>query len=415
MSNLHVQATPLKVPDADKSKPQTSQNDNKRQQMIWALGFGGFLVNADSRAITPMLPAISHTFHTDASTAALLITAYSIPYGVFQLAFGPIADRFGKVRTILMSLCLFAVGTIACGFVHDFTWLLIMRFITGMFAAGIIPTTLALIGDQFTITERPRTIAFFMSFSTTGQALGIVLGGLVAQFASFSFLFFIIGLVAFPALLAMFLQRKHGAAPAGETIALRLRYIALLKNRRAWLIYGLVFTEGFMFFGGFTFLSVYGVSVLHLSYLAIGLLTAIYSLGAFLGSRTITVVLYRIGAPRMPVLGSLLMAAGFGVVWSWETVIGLTLGFLVLGFGFSYCHSTLQTYATDLLPEGRATAVSVFAFSLFLGSGLGPVAGGSVYDLFGVGAMLGAATGGMLLFCLMCSPFLRKQAVLGNK
>jgi predicted MFS family arabinose efflux permease len=88
---------------------------------------------------------------------------------------------------------------------------------------------------------------------------------------------------------------------------------------------------------------------------------------------------------------------------------------VLLGFGFSYCHSILQTYATDLLPQGRATAVSVFAFSLFLGSGLGPVAGGSVYDLFGVGAMLGAATGGMLLFCLMCSSFLRKQAVLGNK
>jgi hypothetical protein len=56
----------------------------------------------------------------------------------------------------------------------------------------------------------------------------------------------------------------------------------------------------------------------------------------------------------------------------------------------------------------------VFAFSLFLGSGMGPVAGGNIYDLYGFGAMLGAATGGMLLFCLMCSPLLREQADLGN-
>ncbi|MCF8564211.1 MFS transporter [Alicyclobacillus tolerans] len=365
---------------------------------MWSLGLGGFLVNADNRAIAPMLPAMAAALHTSAAAAALLVTAYSIPYGLFQLLYGPLADRIGKVRTILIALSLFSVGTIACGTVDTFTWLLVLRVITGMFAAGIIPTTLARIGDRFTIAERPRAIAFFMSLSTSGQALGIVIGGLVAQFASYRVLFLLIGAAAIPTLIGLARRRDVLDGPTTAVLPLRQRLSALVKMRRAWLIYGLVFSEGFVFFGGFTFLGVYGVDALHLSYLLVGLLTATYSLGAFAGSRTITKVLPRIGFVRMPAFGSALMAVGYGITWAVPNAVFLCAGFIVLGFGFSYCHSTLQTVATDLLPQGRATAVSVFAFSLFLGSGVGPVAVGEVFDHYGPQAMLGLVTFLMVIF-----------------
>lgn len=388
---------------------EVQQQSRQSKQTMWALGFGGFLVNADSRALAPMLPAIAAAFHTSASAAALLVTAYSIPYGLFQLVYGPLADRIGKLKTIFAALCLFALGTIACGLVQTYSWLIILRIVTGIFAAGIIPTALAQIGDLFHLKERPRAIAFFMSMVTSGQALGIVIGGIVAQFASYRILFFLLGCMAFPAIWALMRQRNEKGKEIPEAMPLRLRYQSLLRNKRAWVVYGLIFCEGFVFFAGFTFLGVYGVVTLHQSYLIIGLLTATYSLGALFGSRTITRVLNRFGASRMPVLGAFLMALGFAVVWNWEHVITLTLGFIILGFGLSYCHSTLQTYATDLLPQGRGTAMSVFAFSLFLGSGLGPLAGGAIYDRFGLSFMLGAVTSGMFVFSLLCYVFIREE------
>lgn len=384
----------------------TSLSPSRNKHMLWELGFGGFLVNADNRAIAPMLPAIALALHVSASSAALLVTAYSIPYGLFQLVYGPLADRFGKIRTILLSLGLFSIGTIACGFVDTFSWLLVLRVITGLFAAGIIPTTLAQIGDQFAISDRPRAIAFFMSLSTSGQALGIVIGGLVAQYFSYRILFILIGVAVVPTLVALFRQRHSEKRQAQINIPLLARYSSLLRNRHAWLIYGLVLVEGFVFFAGFTFLGVYGVTELHLSYLEIGLLTATYSLGAFVGSRTIAWALDKMGTSRMPVVGAALMTLGFAVIWGWASVIALTIGFIVMGYGFSYCHSTLQTYATDLLPNGRATAVSVFAFSLFLGSGLGPVVGGKILDDYGVSAMLGSVTAGTAIFALLCAVLL---------
>ncbi|MCL6593136.1 MAG: MFS transporter, partial [Alicyclobacillus sp.] len=108
------------------------EDAGKRMAMPWALGLGGFLVNADSRAIAPMLPAMAAALHVPASLAGLLVTGYTLPYGVCQLAYGPLADRIGKVRTITLALALFALGTIACSAVHTYTSLLVLRVVTGV-------------------------------------------------------------------------------------------------------------------------------------------------------------------------------------------------------------------------------------------------------------------------------------------
>ncbi|MEI5948077.1 MFS transporter [Bacillus albus] len=387
-------------------KDTTSNNKKLR-----ALSLGGFLVNADNRAITPMLPAMAVALNTNTANAALLITAYSIPYGVCQLFYGPLAEKFGKINTILFSLSLFAIGIIMCGIVHVYSWLLVLRILTGVFAAGIIPTTLAQIGDWFERSERPRAIAFFMSVSTTGQALGIVIGGLVAQFFSYRILFTLLGLACIPSIIAIYRERECVVENPIKTESAKFyqRYIELFRKKKSWQIYGLVFCEGLVFYGVFTFLGVYGVSTLQLSYLTIGLLTATYSVGAFVGSKTISMVLSHIGTEKSPVLGSALMILGFGVIWGWQSVISLTAGFIILGLGFSYCHSTLQTFATDLLPKSRATAVSVFAFALFLGSGLGPIGLGKIFDAYGSNVLLGTVTIGSAIFCCLCMTLLKKS------
>lgn len=379
--------------------------------LLWALGIAGFLVNADNRSIAPVLPAIADYFHVRESTAGLLVTAYSIPYGLFQLFYGPLADRIGNIRTITLAVSLFTIGTIACGMVSSFEWLFILRVVTGMFAAGIIPIALAQIGDSFELAERPKAIAFFMSLSTSGQALGIVIGGMVAQLVSWKVLFILIGIAAVPTIFLLLKQRAlHNADTEAAPIPLRDRYRLIFANRQAWIVYGMVFLEGATFFGGFTFLGVYGNSYLGLNYFWVGILTAGYSAAAFCGSFFITSLIRKIGQSRMPLFGAGCMTLGYAVVWLSPTAAALLAGLLVLGFGYSFCHSTLQTYATELLPQARATAMSLFAFSLFLGSGGGPVWIGAVYDRFGATGMLAATVIELFIFTLLCGvAFIRKR------
>ena len=371
--------------------------------LLWALGIAGFLVNADNRSIAPLLPAIADDLMIRESTAGLLVSAYSTPYGLFQLAYGPIADRFGKLRTISIALVFFSLGTITCSFISDFNVLLVLRIMNGIFAAGIIPIALAHIGDSVPFEHRTSAIAFFMSFCMSGQALGIVLGSLLAQFFNWKNLFLLVGLTG--ACVAIIFLRRQATAenlPQPPQAPLLDRYRKIFTGPRAYIIYGSVCLEGALLFGGFTYLSVYANRILGLDYFMVGLLTAGFSIAAFSGTWFVPRVIRKFGQHRMPLLGSAVLTAAFALIWRFTDWRALCAGLFLLGFGYILLHTSLQAYATELLPESRGICVSLFAFFLFLGTGIGPIFFGLLYDLGGAGGMLEAATFSFFLYALFC-------------
>lgn len=384
-------------------------NTNNGLALLWALGIAGFLVNADNRAIAPILPAIAQDFAIRESTAGLLISAYSLPYGLFQLFYGPIADRIGKLRVILIALFLFSLGTVICGLTNSFSWLMVLRVITGIFAAGIIPIALAQIGDHFPLAKRQSAISFFMSFCMAGQALGIVIGSLLAQFYTWKTLFILIGLAGIPAIFLLF-KRQPKIAPVitTEKVPLLTHYKTIFSSQRSRRVYAAVWLEGAIFYGGFTYLGVYANIYLGLDFYLVGLFTALFSACAFIGSHFIPAILKAVGQHNMPTLGVAIMSLAFTLIWLIPHWAALLLGFLLLGIGFIIVHSTLQTYATEVLPEARGVCMSLFAFFLFLGNGIGPAFFGWVYDYGGIDVMLAVTAFSLAVFAWGCKIIFQK-------
>ena len=81
----------------------------KTQKIVILLGLLGFIVMADNWVVSPILPAIAETLGIPVQNAGLLITAYMIPFGLFQLIFGPLADRFGKKQILTFSIVFFTI------------------------------------------------------------------------------------------------------------------------------------------------------------------------------------------------------------------------------------------------------------------------------------------------------------------
>ncbi|MBP2626975.1 MAG: mdtD [Firmicutes bacterium] len=387
----------------------SSQNTGNGLALLWALGIAGFLVNADNRALAPILPAIATDFGIRESTAGLLISAYSVPYGLFQLFYGPIADRMGKMRVTVIALSLFSLGTIACGLIDSFSWLLMLRVITGIFAAGIIPISLAHIGDSFPLAKRQNAISFFMSFCMAGQGLGIVIGSLLAQFYTWKNLFILVGLAGIPAILLL-LRRQPKSVPTStvEQVPLITRYKTIFSSQHARMVYLAVWLEGAIFYGGFTYLGVYANIYLGLDFYLVGLFTAAFSLAAFIGSRFVPAILKKVGQHQMPALGISIMSLAFTLIWLIAHWAILLLGFILLGIGFIVVHSTLQTYATELSPQSRGTCMSLFAFFLFLGNGIGPAFFGWVYDYSGINVMLAVTAVCLAFFAFCCKIIFQK-------
>jgi MFS family permease len=141
---------------------------------------------------------------------------------------------------------------------------------------------------------------------------------------------------------------------------------------------------------------------LGLDYFRVGLFAASFSIAAFIGSRFITPIIRKVGQTRMPFVGATLLSFSFALIWLIPNWIGLLAGFLVMGVGFSLIHTVLQTYATELLPAARGTCMSLFAFSFFLGNGIGPAFLGWIYEYFGPQGMFATTTVGLALFSVYC-------------
>jgi len=109
-------------------------NSNKDgNKIIMLLGLAGFMVMADNWVVSPILPAISQNLDIDISRAGLLITAYMIPFGIFQIIFGPLADRYGKKQVITSAMIIFTIATGLCALGSSLTSLSIFRALTGVF------------------------------------------------------------------------------------------------------------------------------------------------------------------------------------------------------------------------------------------------------------------------------------------
>jgi len=381
---------------------------------LLVLGAAAFMVQADARVIDPLLHAVATDFHTTPPAAAVIISSYALPYGLFQLLYGPIGDRVGKLRVMAACLAVFSLGTFACAFVPNIPVFAILRFLTGVVAAAVIPMSLGYIGDKVPYQDRQIALGRFMSALMIGQIVGSSVGGLFGQYLGWRYVFVVLGVGALgvSALLARegrrFPEPVNPNRPLGRAIltvpaggllifagligvfpralaagfdvlgalllvyALAAQYGGLLKLPGAPVVLGTVMIEGLFVFGGLAYLASSLTDRFGINYLYAGLMVAGFGLGGLTYSVSVKKLVTRIGELGVLLLGGTLLGAGFvltGLLPAWYWFIPAVI---VVGMGYYTMHGTLQTRATELAPQMRATAISLFAFFFFLGQATGP-------------------------------------------
>ncbi len=359
----------------------------KKRVSLGVLGAAAFMVIADARVIDPLLHIIADEFKTGVGSAAVIVSAYTIPYGLFQLVYGPLGDRIGKLRVMTTAMGAFAVGTAMCALVPNIAILTLLRFLTGMVAAAVIPLSLAYIGDNFPYEERQAALGQYLGALVLGQILGGSLGGIFGEYISWRDIFLLLGIVSLGITLVMWratrsVPDRH--RPQGSVgLANFQPYYQLMTQPAARIIMIAVFIEGFCIFGGLPYIGAFLRDRYHLSYVAIGFMLSGFGLGGLIYSRSVKWLVSRLGEGGLISVGGWLMCASYlfvAIFQNWILFIPLNI---VMGLGFYMMHGTLQTLATEIAPKARGTAVSLFAFNLFIGQGLGAAVFGRVVDSSG--------------------------------
>ena len=115
---------------------------------IVLLALAAFGSAASLRVMDPLLPRLAEEFNAGLGSVAHVITGFAISYGVLQMVFGPLGDRFGKLRVISIACAAAAVATSACAFAPTLEALVWSRVLAGACCASVIPLAMAWIGDS---------------------------------------------------------------------------------------------------------------------------------------------------------------------------------------------------------------------------------------------------------------------------
>lgn len=337
-----------------------------------------FLVQVDARLMTPLLPTIARSLGTGVAGLGLAMTLYMLPYGLCQFVYGPLADRVGVIRVVRVAAIGFGIGTLLTSVAAHLTVLDAARFLTGAFAASVIPLTFAYIGDTVPYDERQATLGRFAAITSLAQSLSAAVGGVVTHFVSWRVLYLGVGVLSLvPALL---LFRAPTAAVRRRAGAAGLGYALVLRRRAAWVLFGLVGFEGVFLWGGFTYLGAVAVARFGLNALEAGLLLACYGAATLAGGMAMPRIRERLPERHLAAVGGALKGGGYLLMLPPGPVGVYAVAIAMLGLGYIALHTTLQTRATELVPEARGTAIALFALFLFLGGALGAAVFGPLID-----------------------------------
>ncbi len=353
------------------------------RQHLKLLGLAGFASMASMRICDPMLVVLGQEFQVTTGDASAVVSVFAVVYGVLQLFYGPLGERFGKLRVVSLAVLACALFSAITALSMNLSMLVIMRGFMGAAAAGIIPLSMAWVGDQVPYERRQETLAKLMSATVLGMMSGLWFGGFAADTVgwrgAFVLLAAMFGVAAVLLLRRLREQAKREAqlqtqsvpvAAPGLWAAFRLTGQLLGTPRVRWVL-GVTAAEGALVFGALAFMPTHLHQQFGLSVVAAGSVMMVYGVGGLLYSQMARRWLAWLGERGLVRTGAALVVVGL-LVLAWGSGVWLgMLSCLMTGLGFYMLHNTLQVQATQMAPAARGSAVTLFACSLFFGQSTG--------------------------------------------
>ena len=357
------------------------------------------MLMVDATVMNVALPRIETGLHFSQSSLAWVLDAYTLTFGGLLLLGGRLGDLFGRRRLFTGGIVLFTLASLAGGLSTTSPELLIARVIQGVGAAAAGPSAIALLNSTFTDPKaRVKALSLFAGMSSAGFAIGLILGGVLTEAASWRWVLFInvpFGLVA-SVLAPRFLKQppRHetrldvggaisatlgvgslvyglihaassgwgstltiapiviGLALIGTFIMLQasaehpLLPLHLFKDRNRAAAYANYLLGPAAGFSSFFFLTQYLQDVLHYSPVRTGLAFLPMSVLIFTMSRLIPRLLPRFGPKPMTITGTVLLTAGligFTRIGEHSSYVGTLLWpMIVMGLGMGLAFSPLM-------------------------------------------------------------------------
>ncbi len=315
----------------------------------------------------PSLPHLADLLHTTPEWVKLTLGLNAMAYGIAQLFFGPMSDRYGRRPLMLFGVISFTVFSLLCGLVDDIYQLIGMRVLQGISAGAGAVLVLAVITDIFPSKERIKALALYGSILALAPAVAPTIGGYIHVNLGWRYNFYLLALVAtvISIMALRYLPETNKDIKKSMPVAGVLRgYLALLKDR-AFVGYALLTScalasvFAFVAAGPFILINQFSVATEHYGYYQ--LLTVLFFM---LGSWVSAMIAEKVSTRRLLSFGLLLFTLGAMalvlIICNQEltvTSLIIAVGIMNLGLGPIFAVAPSMAMNTKSAPSGVAAAM----------------------------------------------------------
>lgn len=386
----------------------TANRDVSRPEFI-ALIAGLMALNA--LAIDVMLPALPYMGEAlgvlHENDRQFVLTTYMLGFGIAQLAFGPLSDRYGRRAPLFVGLAVYIVAAFAAVFSPNFATLLALRFVQGMGAAASRVIATSIVRDRFGGRAMAEVMSLVFMVFMIIPVIAPAIGQVILLTGPWEYIFIFMALLGLVISIWTFLRLPETLAPQHRRPlrpAVVLEGFRIVLTNRMAIMYGLAGTFIFGALFGFintsqqVYVGVYDLGTLFP--VAFAFQASLMSVSSYTNSRMVR----RVGMRRLS-HGAILVFTALSAVW---LVLAMTIDIplwmfmtllCMIMFMFGWTASNMNSLSMEPLGAVAGTASSVFGFiqtvgGALLGTYVGSFFDGSVtpiaagYFIFGVLAII---------------------------
>lgn len=190
----------------------------------------------------PGFSAIAEDLNTDISSVSLTLTSYFIGISVGQLVYGPIVDRYGRKKPLLVGLVIYLLAALACAFSPSINWLIANRLLLALGGCVGMVASRAIVRDLFPVNEVARVFSSLLLVMGVAPIIAPTVGGYITSSFGWEYIFIILSVIAALLILTVysFLEesKEKDATVSLKPAKVMRGYLDVLKNRE-FLLYGL--------------------------------------------------------------------------------------------------------------------------------------------------------------------------------
>lgn len=372
---------------SDPQRAGTGMNTAYRWWVVVMLWFVCFFNYADRQSINSVLPLLQTEFGLDDVKLGLIGSVFAWIYAAAAPGAGLAADRFSRKTLIVVACVIWSFFTLATGWCHGFTSLLIVRAMMGLAETFYFPAAMALISDYHSRQTRSRAMSFHQSAVYAGTILGSWLAAMVAERSGWRMPFFYfgpIGIVLALVLVRFLNEPRRGAvdnAVMESSLPVAQTLMIIFRTPAAMLLMGAFLCANFIATIFLTWTPKFLVDKFHYSIGAAGLTGTVYihlasalavPVAGILADRLVG----RFAGGRMLVQALGLVVGAVFIVFVGNTGSTLTLLVSMTCFGLCkgfYDSGIFASLYDTIEPRARGTAAGIMNTVGWGGGALGPL------------------------------------------